>query len=231
MDKTIKTKTIMHKAGGEVFNNTQNVLVEKTVLLSIIREGETLNLKVVCTDSYVKEMVVGRLLTDGMIHNKADIVRIEMDDSSDSKVIKTAIKTASKKHSKRSDYVSYDEKDIWKLIEAFEKGSELHNLTKSAHSCYLLHNSEIVFECEDISRHNAVDKTIGYMLLNDINPNECILYTSGRVPLDMIEKIDKAGIPVLVAKAVPTNRSIQFAKEKKIVLIARARKDSYEVFI
>ena len=69
------------------------------------------------------------------------------------------------------------------------------------------------------------------MLLNDINPNECILYTSGRVPLDMIEKIDKAGIPVLVAKAVPTNRSIQFAKEKKIVLFARARKDSYEVFI
>ena len=56
------------------------------------------------------------------------------------------------------------------------------------------------FKAEDIGRHNAVDKAVGYAVLNDIPLSGCMIFTSGRVPVDMVEKVIVAGIPVLVSK-------------------------------
>ncbi len=46
----------------------------------------------------------------------------------------------------------------------------------------------------------------------------------------MIEKVGNANIPILVAKALPTDKATQYAKDNNIVLIARARNGEYEIF-
>jgi len=254
MENIITVNTKMYKADGSEISAKQQILVEKEIAVKVIRKKDRKAViedtekkeqieqiekyNIVCTKTNIKELVVGRLFSKKVIRGLDDIVDLSIVQNDEVTVMvedieidrSAKINEKNENYSRRTEFKEYRIGDIWKLIEEFSKGSEIHNKTKSAHSCFLLKDGEIVFECEDISRHNAIDKAIGYILINRINPESCIIYTSGRVPLDMITKVSEAGIPVLVAKAVPTDRAVQYANENKIVLIARARRDSFEVF-
>lgn len=84
---------------------------------------------------------------------------------------------------------------------------------------FVLHKGEIVFACEDLGRHNALDKAVGCAVLAGLPLAECVLYTSGRVPLDMVRKAIRAGVPVLVSKSMPTVQSAELAAEYGLQLV------------
>ena len=231
MEQIINVNTVMCMPDGTRKETTQNILKENDIEVKVLdSNGLITTLHIVCTNTNIEEMIAGRLLCDGLISDKNDLVYI-CEDNGVINVKVNASEKISDKPQPVKKFKKVENNNIFEIINHFAKGSELHALTKSAHSCYLSVDGTTVFGCEDISRHNATDKVIGYILLNNIDPEDCILYTSGRVPLDMIEKIAAAGIPILVSKAVPTDKSIEFARENKIVLIARAREDHYEVFV
>ena len=119
--------------------------------------------------------------------------------------------------------------DIFRLAARFRERMPLHAGTESTHCCFLLYQGEIVYACEDIGRHNALDKAVGFALGSDIPLPECVAYTSGRVPVDMTEKAVAAGLPVLVSKATPTAESVALAQEYGLTLICRAWEDRYEM--
>ena len=106
----------------------------------------------------------------------------------------------------------------------------LHRETFAAHSAFLARHGEILYACEDISRHNAVDKVIGLALQNGILPSQCMLFTSGRVPADMVKKAAAAGIPVLLSKSMPTEDAARLAAANGICLIGQLREDGFLVF-
>ena len=62
----------------------------------------------------------------------------------------------------------------------------------------------------------------------DLSP--CIVFTSGRVPIDMVAKAIRARIPILVSKAVPTDKTIQIARDHDLTLICSAHPDAIRVF-
>ena len=119
---------------------------------------------------------------------------------------------------------------IFALAGDFARGTLLHKKTKGTHSCYLGVAGETVFAVEDIGRHNALDKVIGYAALHHIAFEECIVFTSGRVPTDMVMKVIAVGIPVLASKAVPTDAAIELAQLRGLTLICRAWEDSFEIY-
>ena len=98
-------------------------------------------------------------------------------------------------------------------------GLPLYRATRAVHSCFVLHKGEIVFACEDLGRHNALDKAVGCAVLAGLPLAECVLYTSGRVPLDMVRKAIRAGVPVLVSKSMPTVQSAELAAEYGLQLV------------
>ena len=106
----------------------------------------------------------------------------------------------------------------------------LYAATHGTHSCLLMHKGEILRRAEDIGRHNALDKVLGWALMQGIPLEECIVYTSGRIPVDMVMKVIRAGVPVLASKAMPTRESVLLAEEFGLSLIGAARKDSMVVF-
>ena len=57
-----------------------------------------------------------------------------------------------------------------------------------------------------------------------------MLFTSGRVPVDMVQKVISAGIPVLVSKSVPTAESVELAREYGLNLVCRAWPDKCEIY-
>ena len=116
------------------------------------------------------------------------------------------------------------------MADAFAEGTPLHGITFATHSCLLARKDEILFSCEDIGRHNALDKVIGYALRNQIDLHECMVYSSGRIPTDMVMKAITAGIPVLSSKASPTTEAIELATQYDLTLICAARRDRMKVF-
>ena len=119
---------------------------------------------------------------------------------------------------------------IFTLSEEFKNIKGIHDLTGGSHICILAREGKTLHVSEDIGRHNAVDKAVGYALNNDIPLHECMLFTSGRVPVDMAEKVIAAGVPVLVSKSVPTAEAVELAKEYGLTLICRAWPDKFELF-
>lgn len=66
--------------------------------------------------------------------------------------------------------------------------------------------------------------------LEQLDLSECILFTTGRVPTDMVQKVIAAGIPVLASKAVPTDQAIELAKKYHLNLIAEPGLDRMEIY-
>lgn len=119
---------------------------------------------------------------------------------------------------------------IFALANEFVSGSQIHKATQGTHSCYLSVNGKILFAGEDIGRHNAMDKAIGYAEMQGLKREDCILYTTGRVPTDMVRKVILSRIPVLVSKSVPTDAAVEMARTYNLTLICKAWPDRYEIF-
>ena len=225
--------------------------VNEHFLTIIINDVPVMRLN--CTKGSLRELVAGRLVTEGIIDNPKDIFGIYLckEQNEASVVLNNDVKwekklqtelsccTGNKITASKSGAVSVEdvrlkkahwEKEwIFGLTEKFRDETMLHEKTQGTHTCILGRGPEILFVSEDIGRHNALDKAIGHAVLEEIPLSECILFTSGRVPLDMAEKVIKAGVPVMVSKSVPTTDAIELAKKCGLTLICRAWPDSFEL--
>ncbi len=211
---------------GSVREEMKDLIMEYDLELCIDGAGAE---NISCTKSCLAELLAGQLFLKGLIMGAEDIDRIKIDEEAGRADIKVR-KVSSGKRQDRAKGVSFERERILALISEFETDQSLHKRTGGTHSCILANKDEILFKCEDISRHNAVDKAIGYALLNDIDLSTCLLFSSGRVAADLILKVINAGIPVLVSKSVPTDRAVKLAVDNKILLICRARGDRYEIY-
>ena len=110
------------------------------------------------------------------------------------------------------------------LADAMGQGLSLYRATHAVHSCLLLRAGKILYRCEDLGRHNALDKAVGCALTEGVPLAECVLFTSGRVPVDMVRKAIRAGVPALVSKSMPTVQSLELAEEYGLKLFIRQKK-------
>lgn len=83
---------------------------------------------------------------------------------------------------------------------------------------------------EDIGRHNAVDKAIGYLLMNDqLNKVKC-LTVSGRISFEIVNKALAAGIPFLASVSAPSSLAVDFAEKSGITLMAFCRDKKLTIY-
>jgi len=105
-----------------------------------------------------------------------------------------------------------------------EKLQPLYQKTGAAHAAILFDSSgKPIIKCEDIGRHNALDKVIGSTRIRGIPCEDKILVSSGRASLEMILKTARAGFPVFVAMSRPTSSAVEAARFYNITLIDMAR--------
>ncbi len=83
---------------------------------------------------------------------------------------------------------------------------------------------------EDIGRHNAVDKVIGYLLNNEILDKAKCLTVSGRVSYEIVSKAKAAGIPYLASVSAPSSLAVDASEEAGISLMAFCRNNKLTVY-
>jgi FdhD protein len=84
---------------------------------------------------------------------------------------------------------------------------------------------------EDIGRHNAVDKVIGWALLQDRLPlGDCALMVSGRGGFEIIQKAIVAGIPIIASVSAPSSLAVQLARRMNLTLVGFLRGRRFVIY-
>ena len=84
--------------------------------------------------------------------------------------------------------------------------------------------------CEDIGRHNAVDKALGYCLLRGTALEDKLLVSTGRASSDMVAKGTRLGLPIIASISSPTSLAIELAESLNCTLLGYLRGKSLNVY-
>lgn len=115
---------------------------------------------------------------------------------------------------------------LFNMFDNMETNQPTFELSGGSHaaSAFTL-TGELLCTMEDIGRHNAVDKVIGYLINNNaLNKAKCIT-VSGRISYEIVLKVFAAKIPILAAVSAPSSLAVDFAKELGVTLMGFCREN------
>ena len=220
----INTPELYKKLLGEDIDTARE---KETIVLRRIRNGQILDAKdevalehhftiplhkggcveATCSPTYVDEFILGRrYLLDDLMQKEYPVQPQEQLSAVE---IETILRMTS---------------------ELFETPGDLFQSTGCAHSCALVTDGVVRCYREDIGRHNALDKVIGYALKNGIPISKSIVFSSGRISQDYLEKVIKAGFKIVISRAAVTASAVALARQKGITLLGFIRKNGGNIY-
>jgi FdhD protein len=209
-----------------------------------------------CLNQFTEELAIGFLYSEGVIDSMDDVASITYNERLFAVMIHLVPgKAVEKCESLRSvtsgcgkcftyinplkqekfipvvDSCQYSIKDILNTMVEFERQSEVYQTVGGVHSVLFKHAEFSVFN-EDIGRHNCFDKIAGVLLKNKKMDlvEKGMLFVSGRVSSEIITKVIRMGVPVLVSRSTPTSAAVNLARQYHVTLLGYVRKNTGYVY-
>lgn len=119
---------------------------------------------------------------------------------------------------------------IYGLLKNISQYNDTYKNAGAVHGCGVCQQDQILSFVEDVGRHNAVDTLAGEMWLDGQTGGDKIFYTTGRLTSEMVIKVAKMGIPVLLSRSGVTQMGLELAQNLGITMIARAKGRHFLVY-
>jgi FdhD protein len=131
-----------------------------------------------------------------------------------------------------ADLIEVDVATLIALPDRLRAAQRVFSSTGGLHAAGLFtHTGELVCAREDVGRHNAVDKVLGWALLNDRIPARgTVLMLSGRISFELVQKAAMAGVPVVAAISAPSTLAVELAEDAGVTLIGFLRGEQMTVY-
>ena len=220
---------------GRPTETKEKVVKDETVTLTI---NGNISRSMSAIEDSLEEFAVGYLVNENMVKTLKDIKSIEIDETKinveiDDTLLKTnetvlCSDSAGGWRSKIKEVNSVESDlqvsvhELIDRIEELKENAEIWQATGGTHVAGIVFEDQFVVK-EDVSRHVAVDKVIGYGILNGFDLNKSYVIYSGRMPADMVIKMTRAGVPILASNAAPANSGYNIAKKGNITLVGFLR--------
>lgn len=221
---------IIRYSDGKI-EEVSDLMVNETTLLVVVNNEYKKEL--LCSPAELYELALGYLKTQGYIFDISDVesLTIKGEDSFAAEItLNDKTSTDIRNNLEQTNQVNFETDLILQNLSKFYEESTLQKATAGVHRCALCNNDGIILSCDDISRHCAFDKIIGHAVKEGIELSDKYVITSGRVPLDMIKKVDTCGIPMIVSRTAPTISAAYFARDKGITLLGFSREKRFNVY-
>jgi FdhD protein len=228
--------------------------VAREFMLTIFLNGQEL-ITLLCSPKDLKYLAAGFLVSEGLIKSIDEIKKIEVDEWEGVARVETAkpVEADSRFFAKRlitsgcgGGATFYSTADIavskvesrmkispdivFTLVKDFQHHSEVYLSTHGVHSAALCDKNNMVVFNEDIGRHNAIDKVFGKCFLENINTKDLTIISSGRLSSEILHKVAKRDIPIVISISSPTSLGVKIAENYGITLIASVRGNKFDVY-
>lgn len=240
--KQIMEEKAQNYKNGKITYVTENVVKDSTITLTI---NDKIKRSLSAIEDSLKEFAVGYLFNENMVKTLEDIEKIEINENQiNVKINDTLLKT-------KETVLCSDSSGGWRSkinniepvtsnfqvksdelidrIEELKNNAQIWQATGGTHVAGIVYKDNFIVK-EDVSRHVAVDKVIGYGILHDYDLSNCYVIYSGRMPADMVIKIVRAGIPVLASNAAPAYSGCETAKKGNVTLVGFLRGRRFNVY-
>jgi len=222
--------------------------IVREVPLTVFLNGKEL-ITLLTTGDANRELAVGFLLSEGFLSSKEDLKSIRVDDEAGTVEIELAgdLDLTEKLWGKRAvtsgcgkgatfyhvldsiqaKKVSSDltvmPEQVYALMKELNRLSDLYRETGGVHNSALADTQNIMVFRDDIGRHNAVDKIRGACFLENIPLQDKLLITTGRMSSEIVVKVAKMGVPILVSRSAPTSLALELADRIGLTLLGYVR--------
>ncbi len=235
-------------------STTEDVVVTEFPLTIVLNNQELATL--LCSPTDLNYLAIGFLFSEGLVKSKDEIKEIIVDEGREVVQVETKegkgfaskpifkpliasgggkgasfYSAADAQHQARIEsQIRISAYEVFALVEEFVQRSEVFKATGGVHCAALCDTTSILAFSEDIGRHNAIDKIFGECLLRDIPTDNGIIITSGRISSEILLKVAKRNIPILISKSAPTNLGVKLADDLGVTLIGFVRGKRMNVY-
>ncbi len=219
-------------------------LVDEKILAIYLNSQEILTAMTIC--DYPEYLAAGFLYNQNILNKLEEIESIDYNEELGVVVVRTKEKTLfEQKNIKRiktsgcalgtifgdmfkkltpipkTNETKFKLSHIRQLVKEINLTPSLYLEAGAIHGSVLCSHEHPLVYMEDVGRHNAVDKVSGWMLIEKVNPDDKILYTTGRLTSEMVLKAISMKIPVLVSRSGFTKLAVDLAKQFNLTLVGR----------
>ncbi|WP_047982233.1 formate dehydrogenase accessory sulfurtransferase FdhD [Ornithinibacillus contaminans] len=241
------------------FTGANSLIVEEEIAeefpITIMINGEEFA-TMVCSPVDLEELIIGFLASEGIIRVYKEIKNLSIDSRLGFAYVELtkAIDLTQQDHSKRfigsccgksrQFYFKSDVKtaktvrsnltitveQCYHLMKELQESSDQFRRTGGVHNAALATTEGLLDVRTDIGRHNALDKVFGNILKEQIPLADKLIVFSGRISSEVLLKIAKIGVGILLSKSAPTDLALKLAHDLGITTIGFARGNKMNVY-
>lgn len=230
----------------------EDVVVRETSITLFYNQEEIATL--LCSPADIEELAIGFFFSEGFIQSRDDLYTLRYVE--DSNLVWAQGKTLAGNPTEhrflsaccgksRASFAFANDARLAKpqaskvrlpLEEAYSYAAYLQThlplfqATGGIHSGGIAYQGKVLFTSYDIGRHNVFDKLLGKAFQANIKLSDHIIFFSGRVSSEILLKVAKMNIPILIARSAPTDMALTLARDLNITVAGFARNNRLNVY-